>query len=134
MRWTELNDGNVFVENNQEFKDMTADKLRDLLSDKPATMKQIMFQASNFRGTKAFWHTRANELRDMVEQLGLPTIFLTLSCADGHWEDLFRLLTGNDDISGITEKERRQLIQDNPKVVDEFFDHRVGSFIEHVSK
>jgi hypothetical protein len=93
-----------------------------------------MYQASNLRGTKAFWHARANELRDMVEQLGLPTIFLTLSCADGHWDELFRLLTGKDDVTSLTETERRKLIQDNPQTVDSFFDYRIRSFISNVSK
>ncbi|KAK3923264.1 ATP-dependent DNA helicase [Frankliniella fusca] len=134
MRWTALNDGNVFLEKHNEYKNMTVDKLKELIGQNPSIMKQIMFHASNLRGTKAFWHTRANELRDMVEQLGLPTIFLTLSCADGHWNDLFKLLTKNNDVSCLTENDRRKLIQENPKVVDEFFDHRVQSFIKHVMK
>ncbi|XP_034240282.1 uncharacterized protein LOC117644774 [Thrips palmi] len=134
MRWTALKDGNVFVEKHTEYQNMTAERLKQLIAQNPTIMKKIMFHASNLRGTKAFWHARANELRDMVEQLGLPTIFLTLSCADGHWSDLFKLLTGNDDISTLTESDRRKLIQDNPKVVDEFFDHKVQSFIKHVMK
>jgi len=133
MRWSALNDGNIFVEKHQEFKNMTVEKLKDLVAQNPTTMKQIMFYASNLRGTKAFWHTRANELRDLVEQIGLPTVFLTLSCADGHWDGLFKLLTGKDETTTITETERRKLIQDNPKIVDEFFNHRVESFIKHVS-
>ena len=68
-----------------------------------------------------------------MEQIGLPTIFLTLSCADGHWNDLYELLTDKD-VLLLTEKERRQLVQDNPHIVDSFFDHRVQSFIKNVSK
>lgn len=99
-----------------------------MIKETPNVMKQIMFQASNLRGSKAYWHARANELRDMVDQLGL----LTLSCADGHWNDLYSLLTDKD-ISLLTEKDRRKLIQENPQIVDSFFDYRVKSFIEHVS-
>ncbi|KAK3910084.1 Putative S-adenosyl-L-methionine-dependent methyltransferase [Frankliniella fusca] len=34
----------------------------------------------------------------MVEQLGLPTLFMALRSADLHWPDLFRLFTERDDI------------------------------------
>lgn len=133
IRWTALSDGSVFVKNNVEFKNLTVSELKEKLSENQNIMRQIMFQSSNLRGTKAYWHTRANELRDMVEQLGLPTIFLTLSCADGHWNDLYKLLSPDKEVSLLTEKERRQLIQDNPHVVDSFFDYRVKSFIKNVS-
>ena len=132
LRWTALSDGNVFVRNNPEFKDMTVSELKEKIDENQNIMKQIMFQSSNLKGTKAYWHTRANELRDMVDQLGLPTIFLTLSCADGHWNDLYKLLS-DVDVSLLTEKDRRQLIQDFPHVVDSFFDYRVKSFIKNVS-
>jgi hypothetical protein len=67
----------------------------------------------------------------MVEQLGLPTFFLTLSCADGHWNELYQLLS-NKDPSDLSEIERRQLVQDNPSIVDSFFNHRIQSFVKNV--
>jgi len=133
MRWTALNDGNVFVANSSEFKNITVAKLRDLLENNNGLIKKIMFMASNLKGTKKFWNARANELRSMTEQLGLPTFFLTLSCADHHWSKLFRLLTGLEDISKLTEKERRDLIQNNPQTVDAFFDRRIESYVKNVS-
>lgn len=133
MRNTALQDGNVFVRNNPEFQNMTVAQLKEKISENENVMKQIMFQASNLKGSKAYWRTRANELQDMVEQLGLPTIFLTLSAADGHWEDLYRLLTDTD-VSLLTEGERRRLVQQNPHIVDSFFAHRVESFIKNVSQ
>ena len=132
MRWTAMNDGKVFVRNNKEFQNMTVSKLKEMISENQNVMKQIMFQSSNLRGTKAYWNARSNELRDMVDQLGLPTIFLTLSCADGHWEDLYKVLSDHDP-STLTETDRRKLIQENPHIVDSFFDYRVKSCIENVS-
>ncbi|KAK3933210.1 hypothetical protein KUF71_017471 [Frankliniella fusca] len=90
-----------------------------------------MYQASNLKGSRAYWNARSHELKDMVEQIGLPTIFTTLSCADGHWEDLYKILT-SDDISTLSERDRRKLVQDNPHIVDSFFDYRVNSFIKKV--
>jgi len=133
LRWTALADGNLFVKNNEEFANMTISELKEKIAENSNIMRQIMFHSSNLKGTKAYWHTRANELRDMVEQIGLPTIFLTLSCADGHWNDLYKLMTDTD-VSLLTEKERRQLVQDNPHIVDSFFDQRVQSFIKNVGQ
>lgn len=41
-----------------------------------------MNQGSNLRGSKPYWAARCAELTDMVEQLNLPTFFITPSCAD----------------------------------------------------
>jgi hypothetical protein len=132
MRWTSLNDGNIFVRNNEEFKNTTVSQLKDEISENQNIMKQIMFQANNLKGSSSYWHTRANELRDMIEQLGLPSFFLTLSCADGHWSDLYRLMSDKDP-STLTEEERRNLVRDNPHIVDSFFDKKVQLFIEKVN-
>ncbi|KAK3931895.1 ATP-dependent DNA helicase [Frankliniella fusca] len=107
---------------------MTITQLKELISENPNTMKQIMYQASNIKGSKAYWNARSHELQDMVEQIGLPTVFITLSCADGHWEDLYKLMT-HKDILSLSPRERRQLVQDNPHIVDAFFDYRVNVLI-----
>ncbi|KAE8738768.1 hypothetical protein FOCC_FOCC015740 [Frankliniella occidentalis] len=132
MRWTALTDGNVYVKQNEEFKNMTVDQLKEILKENPNILKKVMFHARNLRGSKAYWHSRAGELHDMVNQLHMPTIFLTLSAADLHWKDLYRLLTGKEDLSELTEFERHKLLRDNPQVVDEFFDMRVNAFLKHV--
>ncbi|KAK3931961.1 ATP-dependent DNA helicase [Frankliniella fusca] len=134
MRWSALNDGNIFVRNNEQFKNVTAGQLKQMIEEDPNLLKKIMFQASNLRGTKAYWHCKAGELKDMVEQLGLPTVFLTFSCADHHWADLFRLLTDKDDVSDLTESDRKKLIQQNPHILSMFFNARVEAFIEKVLK
>ncbi|KAK3916505.1 tRNA(Ile)-lysidine synthase [Frankliniella fusca] len=132
LRWTALNDGNVFVRNNAEFQNLTIGAMKEMINENPSLMKSVMYQANNIKGSKAYWYARAGELRDMVEQLGLPSKFLTMSCAGGHWKDLYRLLT-SDNLDNISEKERRDLVQNNPYIVDSFFQHRVTSSIKNVS-
>ncbi|KAK3918290.1 Ribonuclease 3 [Frankliniella fusca] len=131
QRWTALTSGSVFVRNNKDFQNMTVSQLKDLISENQHVMKQVMYQASNLKGSKAYWSVRSSELTDMVEQLGLPTIFLTLSCADGHWENLYKLLT-DANVSQLSPAEKRKLVQDNPHIVDSFFDYRVKSLIKNV--
>lgn len=133
MRWSALKDGNMFVKRHPEFKDMTVHTLKEELSKNPNLLNKILFQSSNIRGTRAFWYARGKELVSMVEQIGLPTLFFTLSCADFHWPDLFKILAPDEDVSTMTETRRRKLIQDNPQVVDKFFYERAKIFIEDVS-
>ncbi|KAK3924207.1 tRNA pseudouridine synthase B, partial [Frankliniella fusca] len=115
LRWRALADGNIFVKNNPEFKDLTVAKLKEMINENPFVMKNIMYQASNIKGSKAYWYARAGELRDMVEQLTLPNLFLTLSCADHHWPDLFRLLTSTN-IEDLSEFGRWKLVKKILKV------------------
>ncbi|XP_052119516.1 uncharacterized protein LOC127748760 [Frankliniella occidentalis] len=126
-----MNDGNVFVKNNKEYQNMTTAQLKDLISENMSVMSHIMYYGWNIPGTKAFWHNNGNKLHDMVEQIGLPSIFLTMSCADGHWNDLYRLLSDVDPNS-LTEQDRRRLVQDNPHIVDSFFDFRIKTFLSEV--
>ncbi|KAE8739677.1 hypothetical protein FOCC_FOCC014815 [Frankliniella occidentalis] len=110
---------------------MNVEELKQRIDNDPSIMKKLMFMGSHIRGSKAFWKSRSGELRDMIEQLGLPTIFLTMSAADLFWPDLFRLLC-NKDISQITMRERRILIQENPLIADLFFQHRLECFVDTV--
>jgi len=128
MRHCALTDGNVYVKKNESVGNMNAEELKKHIEENPAALKNLMFIGSNIRGSKPYW----KELKDMVEQIGLPTIFLTMSAADTYWPELFKLLTGKD-ISDISMVERRRLIQENPLVVDTFFMYRFECFVENLS-
>ena len=54
---------------------------------------------STIKGTPAYWKKFLYEVLAMVKQLGLPTFFMTLSCADLHWNELIS-------IAAILNKER----------------------------
>ena len=40
------------------------------------------------KGTSAFWKRFQLEILAIIGQLGCPTFFMTLSCAELHWNDL----------------------------------------------
>ena len=51
---------------------------------------------SSVKGTPAYWKQFLYDVLAMVKQLGIPTHFLTLSCADLRWEDQnFHILLTN---------------------------------------
>ena len=43
---------------------------------------------SSAKGTPAYWKQSLYDVLAMVKQLGIPTYFLTLSCAKLRWEEL----------------------------------------------
>lgn len=100
MRWNALNCGSIFVLKKEFFSKMTLVQLKEYMIDYPDLAKQIIFYGSKSRSTRPYWSARCSELLDMVNDLGPPTIFFTLSSADFHWPDIYRLLEVNvNDIS-----------------------------------
>ena len=74
----------------------------------------------------------------MVKQLGIPTCFMTLSCADLRWSELFQIARtqGRDiteeQIEALSYVERCQLLNSNPVVTAKHFQHRVETFFSDV--
>ncbi|KAE8739231.1 hypothetical protein FOCC_FOCC015271 [Frankliniella occidentalis] len=135
MRWTSLTNGRVFVRNNPTFRNMTAQDLRQQLrQDRENTLKGALFYGSKVKGTRPFWQARTGELLDMVDQLKTPTLFMTLSAADLHWPDLFRILAPDEDQATMSEARRHQLLNDNPYIANSFFHERAKLFIEETFK
>ncbi|KAK3926425.1 Peroxynitrite isomerase THAP4, partial [Frankliniella fusca] len=134
MRWWAIRDGGVFVQKNPEITNMTMNELKKKIKDNPSWLNKIMGQSGKLRGTRAFWYARGRELISMVEQIGLPTVFFTLSAADYHWPQLFKFIAPDEDYSLLTEKRRRELVQENPMLVDMFFTERVDTYIKEVLK
>lgn len=132
MRWTCLRNGSIFVKANEEFKDMDFNGLKEKLRQDPRFYKKIMIYNANIQGTKSYWYARGQELKSMIEQLTLPTLFFTLSSADFHWPDLYKVLAPNTDPNLISNGMRRKLIQENPAIVDSFFSTRVETYMTEV--
>ena len=75
----------------------------------------------------------------MVKQLGIPTWFMTLSCVDLRWPELFQIVArtqGRDiteeQIEALSYAERCQLLNANPVVTAKHFQHRVETFFREV--
>ena len=60
------------------------DELKAKVNKDKTLLNSVMAYVGNLRGTRAYWYKRSVDLRAMVEKLGSPTIFLTLSSADYH--------------------------------------------------
>ena len=63
---------------------------------------------SSGKGTPANWKQILFEVLAMVKQLGVPTYFLTLSCADLRWDELPYIINKLNNL-GLTEEELKNL-------------------------
>ncbi|CAK5270706.1 unnamed protein product [Mycena citricolor] len=79
----------IFVKQNHDAGRMTSEELKALLEEGDQSIARKMIRyGTKLRGTRAFWHSRRNELTDMIRVKGSPHLFFTLSAADLQWPDL----------------------------------------------
>ena len=71
----------------------------------------------------------------MVKQLGILTWFMTLSCADLRWPELFQIIGKSQgfnltdkEIDALTYNERCSMLNLNPVVVAKHFQYRDETF------
>ena len=65
----------------------------------------------------------------------MPTTWFMLSAADNHWLDLNKIIYGDRPMPSFMNefekaKRRRELVRDNPHLVDAYFTERVKEFIK----
>ena len=79
----------------------------------------------------------------MIRQLGIPTLFISLSANDLHWSELIITLGKLVDKQDYTEavetntlswQTRSRLVQSDPATCVRHFDHRVSQFIQTILK
>ena len=94
---------------------------------------------STIKGTPAYWKKFLQEVLAMVKQLGPPTFFLTLSCADLRWNDLVSIISklkgsemSDEKLNLLSYEERCRLLNSNPVLVARHFQYRVESFFKHI--
>ena len=90
-------------------------------------------------GSPPYWQKFMYEVVAMVRQLGIPTWFLTLSCADLRWPELFHILSRvrgenitDEEIDNLSYNEKCSLLNLNPVIVAKHFQHRVETFFKDV--
>ena len=125
------------------------------IQGQPITVSQIKSDANKFKslvcqdqaylflrqvpGTPPYWQRFMYEVVAMVKQLGIPTWFMTLSCADLRWPELFKIVARtqgrditDDEIETLSYTERCQMLNANPVVTAKHFQHRVEIFFSEV--
>ena len=78
----------------------------------------------------------------MIRQLGIPTLFISLSAADTKWLELLQSMYKLTNKKNITHEqlekmpwnEKCNLISKDPGTCALYFNHRVKKFIKHILK
>ena len=95
------------------------------------------------RNSPQYWENQKRDVFAMIRQLGIPTLFLSLSANDLHWSELIitlgKLVDGNDYTDAIESntlswQTRSRLVQSDPVTCVRHFDQRVSQFIEIILK
>ena len=91
------------------------------------------------KGTPAYWQRFLFEVLAMVKQLGLPTFFLTLSCADLRWNELVSIISklnglnlSEEDIEALSYFDRCKILNSNPVLLARHFQYRVEVFFKEI--
>lgn len=110
------------------------EKVKQFIADD----KAFSFMKS-IKGTPAYWKNFLLEVLAMVKQLGVPTFFLTLSCADLRWNELISILSklnnlnlSEEDIQNLSYHERCKLLNSNPVLLARHFQFRVETFFKEI--
>ena len=84
------------------------------------------------KGTPAYCKQFLFELLAMVKQLGIPTCFFILSCADLRWDELLYIIDkllnnlgfSGEELKNLSYKEKTKLLNENPVLVLRHFQYK----------
>ena len=96
----------------------------------------------NIRSSPPYFEHKRKDLMAMIHQLGIPTLFISLSAADTKWLELLQSIYKLTNKKNITHEqlekmpwnEKCNLISKDPGTCALYFNHRVKKFIKHILK
>ena len=128
MRHRALQTGRIYVRQNPCDGHLSVDELREMVGHNSENLSnRVLHYETSLRGTRQFWLKQRSRLTAMVDTLGIPTAFFTLSAADLQWPELADLLNVEEPHNSAA---RSRAVIENPCMADWFFYHRVIKFMD----
>ena len=136
--------GGYFV--NGFFKDgpKTLDKLQEnIASGDTSWIDCISYFSKSVKGSPGYWRAKRNEVfswinHHMEEGNGPPSFFITLSCAEYHWQDIRRLIKERLELADVEhldfETNFVKYVNEYSIVVQEYFQARVQLWLDTIGK
>ena len=122
MHWRALQAGRIYIRQHPDDARLTVSDLRDMIGRAGTSLStRVLHFAGSLGGTRSYWMRQRSRLIAMVDSLGLPTVFFTLSTADLQWPELAQLICPEDDDDRAA---RSRAVIENPAVADWFFYER----------
>jgi len=96
----------------------------------------------NIRSSPPYFEHKKKELMAMIRQLGIPTLFISLSAADTKWIELLKSIyilvhhktITNNELENMSWSDKCELISKDPGTCARFFNNKVQKFIKHILK
>ena len=120
---------------------VTAGALRGATGD----LQRLIFNGQAFLflqqilGSPPYGKKFQNEVLAMVKQLGMPTWFMTLSCADLHWKELLTIICkchhvnlSPDELTDLSYDDKCKLLNLNPVITARHYQYRVETFFKEI--
>ena len=121
---------------------LTASQVRNLDS---GTMQHLIFSdqayyfMKNITGSPAYWKNFLFDVVAMIKQLGPPAWWITFSCADLCWNEIYKILSklkghemSDTEIEHMTYDEKCKMLNSNPVVVAKHFQYRLECLFRDV--
>ena len=93
---------------------------------------QAYFFMKNIPGSPSYWKRFMYEVIAVIKQLGPPSWWMTLSCADLQWNEIYKILSKlkgremtDDEIAAMSYDEQCKMLNSNPVVVAKHFQFRL---------
>ena len=117
---------------------MLSDNFKETVKNFIANEEAYSFMNS-VKGSPAYWKIMLSDVLAMVKQLGTPSFFMTLSCADLRWNELIAIICklkgieiSEEEIAEMTYFERCELLNSNPVLLARHFQYRVETFYKEI--
>ena len=96
----------------------------------------------NIRSSPPYFEHKKKDLMAMIRQLGIPTLFISLSAADTKWTELLQSIyllihkknITHNELENMSWSEKCQLISKDPGTCARYFSNRVQKFFKHILK
>ena len=117
-----------------EIRNMNTSHLRNLIfSD------QAYIFMKNIKGSPAYWQRFMYDVLAMIKQLGPPSWWMTFSCADLRWNEIYKILSklqgkklADQEIDLMTCNEKCKMLNSNPVVIAKHFQYRLETLFKEV--
>lgn len=125
-----LGQGSFFIKQNPGDAFLSLSDLQEMASHSTysSLMTKLMRYAKNVCGTNSYWHEAKNQLKATINQVGAPTVFWTLSCAELHWPEFHSMISSDENEDFVT---LRNNVICNPHLLDWFFTQRTENFVKY---
>lgn len=129
LRWRATKNAKVYIRHKDQDAVSTIDELKaKVAAGDTELLGNMMYYSSTIAGTPAYWHQQKGKMFAMFYELGIPSLFFTLSSADIQWPEFREIIL--QQFPNDVNLTQQQLVNKHPLTVDRLFAIRVEAFLD----